>query len=56
MRAAVYYNNSDVRVEERPVPRIGADEILGKDRVSVSGCLENEGCFMVPASECRDES
>jgi hypothetical protein len=23
MRAAVYYNNSDVRVEERPVPQIG---------------------------------
>ena len=30
MRAAVYYNNSDVRVEERPMPRIGAGEILVK--------------------------
>jgi L-iditol 2-dehydrogenase len=30
MRAAVYYNNSDVRVEERPVPQIGAGEILVK--------------------------
>jgi L-iditol 2-dehydrogenase len=30
MRAAVYYNNSDVRVEERPVPEIGAGEILVK--------------------------
>ena len=30
MRVAVYYNNSDVRVEERPVPRIGAGEVLIK--------------------------
>jgi L-iditol 2-dehydrogenase len=30
MRAAVYYNNSDVRVEERPLPAIGAGEILVK--------------------------
>jgi L-iditol 2-dehydrogenase len=30
MRAAVYYNNSDVRVEERPVPPIGAGEMLVK--------------------------
>jgi len=28
MRAAVYYNNSDVRVEERPVPAIGPGEAL----------------------------
>jgi L-iditol 2-dehydrogenase len=28
MRAAVYYSNSDVRVEERPVPEIGPDEFL----------------------------
>lgn len=30
MRAAVYYNNSDVRLEERPKPSIGAGEILVK--------------------------
>jgi L-iditol 2-dehydrogenase len=30
MRAAVYYSNSEVRVEERPVPQIGAGEILVK--------------------------
>lgn len=30
MRAAVYYNNSDVRVEEKPVPKIGPGEILMK--------------------------
>jgi L-iditol 2-dehydrogenase len=30
MRAAVYYNNSDVRVEERPVPPISAGEMLVK--------------------------
>jgi L-iditol 2-dehydrogenase len=30
MRAAVYYNNNDVRVEEKPVPRIGAGEVLMK--------------------------
>lgn len=35
MRAAVYYNNSDVRVEERPVPTIGAGEVLM--RVHASG-------------------
>jgi L-iditol 2-dehydrogenase len=30
MRVAVYYSNEDVRVEERPVPRIGDEEILVK--------------------------
>ena len=28
MRAAVYYTNRDVRLEERPVPAIGPDELL----------------------------
>ncbi len=28
MRAAVYYRNADVRVEDRPVPVIGPDELL----------------------------
>jgi L-iditol 2-dehydrogenase len=28
MRAAVYYNNDDIRIEEMPVPEIGPDEIL----------------------------
>ena len=28
MRVAVYYNNQDVRVEERPVPQIGPGELL----------------------------
>jgi L-iditol 2-dehydrogenase len=28
MRAAVYYSNSDVRIEERPVPQIGPGELL----------------------------
>lgn len=35
MRAAVYYSNRDVRIEERPVPRIGPGEILL--RVEASG-------------------
>lgn len=35
MRVAVYYNNKDVRVEERPVPRIGPGELLIK--VNASG-------------------
>ena len=35
MRAAVYYNNRDVRLEERPVPEIGPDELLF--RVKASG-------------------
>jgi len=30
MRVAVYYHNHDVRLEERPVPRIGPGEILVK--------------------------
>ena len=30
MRAAVYYNNGDVRLEEMPKPSIAADEILVK--------------------------
>lgn len=34
MKAAVYYNNSDVRLEERPKPTIGAGEILVKVRAS----------------------
>ena len=29
-RAAVYYRNSDVRIQDRPVPRIGPGEILVK--------------------------
>jgi L-iditol 2-dehydrogenase len=28
MRAAVYYNNNDIRIEEMPVPKIGPGEIL----------------------------
>jgi L-iditol 2-dehydrogenase len=28
MRAAVYYGNRDVRIEERPVPKTGDDELL----------------------------
>jgi L-iditol 2-dehydrogenase len=30
MRAAVYYSNSDVRVEERPQPKLGQGELLVK--------------------------
>ena len=30
MRVAVYYNNSDVRLEERPRPEIGDGELLVK--------------------------
>jgi L-iditol 2-dehydrogenase len=33
-RAAVYYRNSDVRIEERPVPKIGPGELLVKIRAS----------------------
>ncbi|HEX5044656.1 MAG TPA: zinc-binding dehydrogenase [Candidatus Polarisedimenticolaceae bacterium] len=35
MRAAVYHSNRDVRIEERPVPRIGPGEVLL--RVEASG-------------------
>jgi L-iditol 2-dehydrogenase len=34
MRVAVYYNNHDVRIEERPIPRIGPRELLVKVRAS----------------------
>ncbi len=30
MKVAVYYNNKDVRIEERPIPKIGPDELLVK--------------------------
>lgn len=34
MRAGVYYNNSDVRVEEVPVPEVGPGEVLFRTRAS----------------------
>ncbi|HPS37186.1 MAG TPA: alcohol dehydrogenase catalytic domain-containing protein, partial [Candidatus Omnitrophota bacterium] len=34
MKVAVYYRNSDVRIEERPVPTIGPGEVLVKVRAS----------------------
>lgn len=34
MRAAVYYSNSDIRIEERPVPEPGPGEILMRVRAS----------------------
>ena len=34
MRAAVYYSNSDVRIEEMPVPEISSGEILLRVRAS----------------------
>lgn len=34
MRVAMYYNNSDVRTEEVPTPKIGAGELLVKVRAS----------------------
>jgi len=33
-RVAVYYRNSDVRIEERPVPKIGPGELLVRVRAS----------------------
>ena len=32
MKVAVYYSNSDIRIEERPIPRIGKGEMLVKMR------------------------
>jgi L-iditol 2-dehydrogenase len=34
MRVAMYYNNRDVRLEELPVPKIGAGELLIRTRAS----------------------
>ena len=35
MRAAVYHSNSDIRVQEMPVPKIGPGELLM--RIEASG-------------------
>ena len=35
MRVAMYYNNTDIRIEELPVPKIGTGEILM--RIEASG-------------------
>ncbi|MBI3812844.1 MAG: alcohol dehydrogenase catalytic domain-containing protein [Nitrospinae bacterium] len=35
MRVAVYYNNNDIRIEERPIPKISGGELLVK--VAASG-------------------
>jgi L-iditol 2-dehydrogenase len=34
VRVAVYYNNSDIRIEERPVPQVGPAEVLVRIRAS----------------------
>ena len=34
MRVAVYYNNKDIRIEDRPIPEIGPDELLVKVEAS----------------------
>jgi L-iditol 2-dehydrogenase len=34
MRVAMYYNNRDLRLEELPIPRIGAGELLVRTRAS----------------------
>jgi len=34
MKVAVYYNNNDIRIEERPIPRISNREILVKMKAS----------------------
>lgn len=34
MRVAMYYNNRDVRLEELPIPRVGAGELLIRTRAS----------------------
>lgn len=41
MKAAVWYHNRDVRVEEMPIPSIGPDEILV--RVEASGVCGSDG-------------
>lgn len=34
MRVSVYYNNKDIRIEERPIPKIGEGELLIKTRAA----------------------
>ncbi|MBI4746301.1 MAG: alcohol dehydrogenase catalytic domain-containing protein, partial [Deltaproteobacteria bacterium] len=34
MRVAMYYSNKDVRLEEKPVPKVGPGEILMKVHAS----------------------
>jgi L-iditol 2-dehydrogenase len=43
MRVAIYYNNHDVRLEERPVPKIGPGEILMK--IHASGVCGSDVLF-----------
>lgn len=49
MRTAVYYNNDDVRIEERPVPKIGTGEILVK--VTASGICGSDVMFWYRANK-----
>ncbi len=41
MRVAMWYNNKDVRIEERPVPEIGPEELLV--RIEASGLCGSDG-------------
>ena len=46
MRAAVYYYNNDVRLEERPIPKIGDGELLVK--VIASGICGSDVMEVLP--------
>jgi len=47
MRAAVYYNNKDVRLEERPVPKISDGELL-KGRGTLPTFLTGDNIIVFP--------
>ena len=43
MRVAMYYSNKDVRLEEKPVPKIGPGEILMKVSPVASAAAKETG-------------
>lgn len=48
MNVAVYYNNSDIRLEERPIPKIGPGEILIKTEACSLCGGETMEWYLVP--------
>ena len=51
MRVAVWYNNRDLRIEERPIPQIGPGELLL--RVEASGLAHVLGLQAFPSRSAQ---
>jgi len=50
MKAVIYYKNSDVRLEKRPVPEIGAGDLLVKMEACGLCGSELTEYYMIPRS------